>query len=102
MRPKLLHATVVGDHRLKLEYADGLVALLDFAPFFVERRGPLVEPLKSASGFATAHIDHGALTWATGYDVCPDVLRSWCERGRICSPDETSISSASPRPLHAS
>jgi hypothetical protein len=102
MRPKLVRATVVGDARLELEYVDGLLATLDFSDYFVERRGPVIEPLKSPSGFATARIDHDALTWATGYDICPDVLRVWCERGRICSPEETETSFASGRPLQAS
>ena len=26
---------------------------------------------------------------AAGYDVCPDVLRAWCEAGRILSHEET-------------
>jgi hypothetical protein len=89
MRPILTRATVVGDKRLELEYADGLRTTLDFAAYLSERSGPVIDCLKSAGGFATAHIDHGVLTWASGFDICPDVLRLWCERGKPCSPEET-------------
>jgi hypothetical protein len=102
MRPKLVRATVVDDSRVELEYADGLLTTLDFSAYFAERRGPVIEPLRSPSGFATARIDHDALTWATGFDICPDVLRLWCEKGRICSPEETESSFAALRPLQAS
>ena len=89
MRLSLMRATVVGDNRVELEYSDGLHATLDFAAYLSERHGPVVEPLKSKAGFSTACMDHGVLTWATGFDICPDVLRYWCEQGRICSQEET-------------
>ena len=102
MRPQLTRVTVVGDHRVEVEYADGLRTTLDFDAFLAERSGPIVDPLKTELGFATVHIDHGALTWATGFDICPDVLRFWCERGMICSLDETEAYFASHRSLQAS
>ncbi|MFM8705631.1 MAG: DUF2442 domain-containing protein [Planctomycetia bacterium] len=89
MRPTLTRATVVGDNRVELEYGDGVRATLDFAPYLSEVHGPVVDPLKCKAGFATARMDHGVLTWATGFDICPDVLRYWCEQGRICSHEET-------------
>jgi hypothetical protein len=102
MRPKLTRASVAGDHRVELEYADGLRTTLDFTAYLNGQRGPVIEPLKSDAGFATARIDDGILTWATGFDICPDVLRLWCERGHICTPDETEAYFASRRSLQVS
>lgn len=102
MRPRLTRATVAGDQQMEVEYSDGLRATLDFSAYFAGRSGPVIDPLKVRDGFATARIDHGVLTWATGFDICPDVLRLWCERGRICSPVETEAHFASPRPLQPS
>ena len=102
MRPSLIRATVVGNKRLEVEYADGLSATLDFAAYLSERSGPVIDPLKSDGGFATARIDHGALTWASGFDVCPDALRYWCEQGRPCSQEETRAHFESHRSLQAS
>lgn len=102
MRPKLTRATVAGGHCVELEYADGLRATLDFNAYLAGQHGPVIEPLKSEAGFATARIDDGVLTWATGFDVCPDVLRLWCERGHICTPNETEAHFATHRSLQAS
>jgi hypothetical protein len=30
-------------------------------------------------------MDHGVLTWPTGYDVDPIILRQWCESGHVSS-----------------
>jgi hypothetical protein len=78
-----------GDHRLAFAYDDGLVAELDFASYLNDRHGPMVEPLAEPGFFAQAFIDHGVLTWPNGYDICPDVLRAWCEAGRILPREET-------------
>ena len=101
MRPSLVRATVVGNTQVELEYSDGLCAALNFADYLSEQHGPVIDPLKTVCGFATAHIDHGALTWASGFDVCPDVLRYWCEHGMLCSPEETRAHFESHRSVRA-
>jgi hypothetical protein len=30
-----------------------------------------------------------------GFDICPDVLRFWCENGRVCQDEETNAHFAS-------
>jgi hypothetical protein len=102
MRSQLTRAAVVGDQSVEIDYADGLRVTLDFTSYLAQRGGPIVDPLKSKGGFATVRIEQGALTWATGFDICPDVLRFWCERGSICSTDETNAYFASHRSLQAS
>ena len=83
MRPRLLNLRYNRDHRLAFSYEDGFSTELDFASYLEDRHGPMVEPLADPRFFAQAFIDHGVLTWPNGYDVCPDVLRVWCEAGRV-------------------
>ncbi|MSU48875.1 MAG: DUF2442 domain-containing protein [Opitutus sp.] len=89
MRPRLKTIRYNGDRCLAFAYEDGLTAELDFSAYLNARNGPMIDPLGEEKFFAQAFIDHGVLTWPNGYDVCPDVLHTWCEAGRILSPDET-------------
>ena len=89
VRPKLKTLRSNGDFRIAFTYEDGLVVELDFSDHLARRSGPMVEPLHDERFFSQAYIDHGALTWPNGYDVCPDVLRVWAEAGSILSPAET-------------
>lgn len=34
-------------------------------------------------------VQSGTLTFSNGYDICPDVLRFYCERGGVASQAET-------------
>ena len=89
MRPRLKTIRYNGDRCLACAYEDGLTAELDFSAYLTGRSGPMIDPLGEERFFAQAFIDHGVLTWPNGYDVCPDVLRAWCEAGRILSAEET-------------
>jgi len=91
----------LGSHRLEIVYNDGLVAILDFNAFLAEHEGPVVEPLRDGATFAAVRLERGVVTWATGFDICPDVLRFWCEQGRVCSDRETDIYFGLPRPISA-
>jgi hypothetical protein len=79
-----------GDFKIAFTYEDGLVAELDFKRHVEQMRGPIAEPLADEAFFGQAFIDHGVVTWPNGFDICPDVLRFWCENGRVCSDEETS------------
>ena len=96
MRPALKTLRANGEFRLALAYDDGLATELDFQAWLAALHGPMIEPLRSERFFAQAFIDHGVLTWPNGFDVCPDVLRVWCEQGRILSPAETQASLVQP------
>ena len=89
MKPLVSQVVYLGGYRLSVGYSDGLSATLDFSEYLSHRSGPLVEELRTATCFAKVGVDHGALTWPNGYDICPDVLRFWCERGVVCSQKET-------------
>ena len=98
MRPRLKTIRYNGDRCFALAYEDGLTTELDFSDYLNGRRGPMIEPLGEGRFFAQAFIDHGVLSWPNGYDVCPDVLRSWAEAGRILSQHETAGRVAVSRP----
>ncbi|MEI7861887.1 MAG: DUF2442 domain-containing protein [Planctomycetota bacterium] len=102
MKTVLMQVVPAGGHRLHVAYSDGLSATLDFSDYLAHRSGPLVEQLHAVSFFISACIDHGVLTWPNGYDICPDVLRFWCERGVVCSQEETDAHFESLRPSNAS
>ena len=100
MKTVLSHAVPAGGHRLSVVYSDGLSATLDFSEYLTHRSGPLVEELRTPTYFANVGVDHGVLTWSNGYDICPDVLRFWCERGVVCSQAETDSHFESVRSLN--
>ncbi len=89
MRTNLKSIRFNGDFRIAFTYDDGLVSELDFTSYADSPRGPVMEPLAEEQFFAQAFIDHGVVTWPNGFDICPDVLRFWCEQGRVCSQEET-------------
>lgn len=89
MNPALKEIRVAGSHLLAVAYEDGLAATLDFSEYLHSHVGPITEPLRNQETFATAQLDHGTVTWSTGLDICPDVLRYWCEQGRVCPDRET-------------
>ena len=102
MKTVLSHVVPASGHRLSVVYSDGLSATLDFSEYLSHRSGPLVEQLRTASLFASVCVDHGVLTWPNGYDICPDVLRFWCERGAVCSREETDSHFESLRSINVS
>jgi hypothetical protein len=78
----------LGEYRLKLVFRDGFVGEIDLQPLVNNARGPWEEPLKEPGFFRQVTTDSRTITWPNGYDVCPDVLRYWCEIGRVCSQEE--------------
>lgn len=87
MKPLFIRHT--GDRRIFIRYADGLGAEIDFTGYFEARPGPVTEPLLQEEAFAQGFLDHGILTWPSGYDIDADVLRLWCERGCVLPASET-------------
>ena len=79
----------LADYRLKLVFADGLVSELDFQPIAHFPGGPMETPLRDLEFFKRVECDGFTIAWPNGYDLCPDVLRYWCEIGRVCSKEET-------------
>lgn len=74
MYPRPTDVRHLGDYRLSITFEDGVQAELDFSPM-VEGEG-VFEGLRDSVQFAAVRVDPEAetLVWATGADVCPDVL----------------------------
>lgn len=66
----------LGGHRLRLEFADGLVAEVDLAERLSGDLGPMFEPLRDETFFAQVSVDAelGTVVWPNGADLAPDAL----------------------------
>lgn len=73
------HVTSVeylGGYRLRIGFADGLIADVDLAAKLRGKVGPVFEPLRDKAFFAHAAVDDelGTVVWPNGADLAPDVL----------------------------
>jgi Protein of unknown function (DUF2442) len=83
MLNKIVDVKVLAPHVLRVTYRDGFSAVHDFARFENEHDNAAA-PLADPEFFARVFLEHGALTWPNGYDMCPDWLRIEIEReGRL-------------------
>jgi hypothetical protein len=73
---------VLGDYRLRLTFADGIVGDVDFAAR--EWRG-VFEPLRDPAYFAQVHVDPeaGTIGWPNGTDMAPEPLYEEARRNRF-------------------
>jgi len=83
-------AQPVGGYRLRVVFSDGYLGEVDLWPLFAHPRGPMTEPFQDATFFRRVTVDPelGVVTWPNGYDICSDVLRYYCEQGRVTSDAE--------------
>jgi len=77
-----------GGYRLQVVFGDGYIGEVDLRPLFEKPRGPLTEAFRDPAFFAKAYIEFNAVAWPNGYDIDPDVLRYYCEMGRVCPREE--------------
>src|SRR5687768_8803402 len=75
-------------YRLRVVFRDGFVGDIDLGPLFAKPRGPMTEPFQDPEFFKQAFVEGGVVTWPNQYDICPDVLRYYCEIGRVSSKEE--------------
>lgn len=73
------HVEVVGEHRLRLTFTDGIVGEADFAGR--EWRG-VMEPLGDPDYFARVFVDPeaGTISWPNGVDMAPEPLYAEARR----------------------
>jgi hypothetical protein len=83
-------ARPVGDYRLRATFQDGYVGEVDLWPLFAEPKGPLTETFADPQFFQKVYVDPEThvVAWPNGYDICSDVLRYYCEQGRVASREE--------------
>lgn len=66
----------LGEYRLRLTFADGLVGDVDLASKLAGPVGPMFAPLQDQEFFAQVRVDPelGTVTWPNGADLAPEVL----------------------------
>ena len=75
-------------YRVRVVFADGFIGEVDLKPLVDRAKGPLLQPLQDLEFFRRVVVDEGAASWPNGYDICPDVLRYYCEIGHVCTSEE--------------
>ena len=74
----------LGGYSVKLVFSDGFAASIDPGPALGAD-----DPLRDASLFLQGKPNGLTIEWPGGIDFCPDVLRIWCEAGKVLSPRDT-------------
>ena len=74
MLKDIIAAKPRGDHRLQLEFEDGVKGVIDLAPHLTFLG--VFEPLRDPAYFAEVRVDPdlGTVAWPNGADLDPDVL----------------------------
>ncbi len=73
---------------VRVTFRDGYTGEVDLWPLFANPKGPMKEPFRDPAFFRKAFLDEGSLSWPNGFDICSDVLRYYCEQGRVTSREE--------------
>ena len=75
---------------MRVVFGDGYIGEVDLWPLFANPRGPLTEPFHEPAFFLKVFVDPEirVAAWPNGYDICSDVLRYYCEQGRVKSKEE--------------
>jgi hypothetical protein len=83
-------ARPMGGYRLRVVFQDGYIGEIDLRELFENSRGPMTEPFRDGDFFLKVSVDPelAVVTWPNGYDICSDVLRYYCELGRVASREE--------------
>lgn len=83
---KIIACRVLSASELELSFADGFRGQIDLADALW---GPVFEPLRQPKRFAEVRVEDDTIRWPNQADFCPDVLRCWCEAGRVLDQTET-------------
>lgn len=79
----IIHPTeteVVGPHRVRIRFEDGIEGELDFSGLAWEG---VFSPLEDPEYFARGGLDHDirTLAWPNGADIAPETLHEWIAQG---------------------
>jgi hypothetical protein len=66
---------VIGPYRLKLQFTDGLAGEWDFSALATDKRG-IAADFANPEFFDKVFLEHGALTWPSGFDWSPEALHA--------------------------
>ncbi|MCG6860011.1 MAG: DUF2442 domain-containing protein [Chromatiaceae bacterium] len=70
---KIVHAEVVADHVVRLEFSDGSSGDLDLTGL-LGRDTEMVRPLRDPAFFADFFLELGALCWRNGFELSASSL----------------------------
>ena len=78
---RIVEVEVVGEHRLRLAFEDGVSGELDASNW--DWSG-IFEPLRDPGYFARVELDEelGTISWPNGADIAPETLHLWIASGR--------------------
>jgi hypothetical protein len=80
---KIVRATVLDDHQIRLEFSDGSFGDYDLAEL-VARNTEMVRPLAKPAFFTSFFLELGALCWPNGLELsAPSLQRRLAEQGRL-------------------
>jgi hypothetical protein len=74
MLNKVVSVRHAGDFRLSVTFADGASGTFDVGPA-LGKAGAMGQVTLAPDCFPRVFLEFGALTWPSGYDICPDWLR---------------------------
>jgi len=92
---RITNIEYLGGYSLKLTFGDGYVGKIDLEPTFSEN-----DPLRDSGAFLKGVCNGLTIEWPGGIDFCPDVLRLWCEKGRVLLQKETDFHLGAAHPIH--
>lgn len=69
--PKVTNVEVLPEYKLRVRFDNGFDGVFDMSG---ELWGELGRPLKDPAYFGRVQIEHGAVSWPNGFDICPDAL----------------------------
>lgn len=77
------------DYVIHVEFIDGYSQDLDLSGLFRLGHGEMVDGIRDITVFSRVTVENDTITFPNGYDICPDVLRFYCERGQVVSQSDT-------------
>ena len=75
----IVSAERIGPHRLRLNFDDGIIQEVDFAPFLSNSQHPDIRAYLEESRFADFHLEHGELVWGD-YELCFPIMDLYVNR----------------------
>ncbi|MHB1301098.1 MAG: DUF2442 domain-containing protein [Burkholderiales bacterium] len=75
---KVTEARYLGDFQVKLAFSNGQEGVFD-GRTLLEKKGPLLDPLRAEPYFKRLFIDAGALCWPNGLELSPRRLYESCK-----------------------
>jgi len=81
----IIAADSAGEYRLRLQFDDGVVRVVDFFPFLARSRHPAIRAYIDPERFAGYRLEYGDLVWGD-YDLCFPLIDLY--QNRIVPPSE--------------